>query len=196
MKSPEPRDAPGACCAAYAAAEAAQQGSPQNCAITGLSACASARCAVPAPVHRPGRGQQDQQPGRQHPHRERERVQPGHPGRQAAAAFATIPVPMTTANQFGPRSRKTSPGRSRSFSISNGRGLAPAGGARPARAARIRSCSCGPATARAGHAGYRRALDGAVEPRDDELPAARRLEPGAVAAAQRRYRDGPGAAAS
>ncbi len=58
---------------------------------------------------------------------------------------------------------------------------------------------CGPDSDRrrraAGHAGHRRALDGALEPRDDELPSARRPQPGADAAAQRGHRDGPGATA-
>lgn len=43
---------------------------------------------------------------------------------RSAAALATIPVPITDANQFGPRSRKTSLGRS-SASSSLGRRGAP-----------------------------------------------------------------------
>ena len=45
---------------------------------------------------------------------------PGTCSGRTAAALATMPVPMTEANQFGPMSRNTSPGRSRSLSKPNG----------------------------------------------------------------------------
>src|SRR5690242_13907122 len=46
-----------------------------------------------------------------------------------------------------------------------------------------------------GHARHGPALDGAVEPRDDALPAAPRWPSRTAAAVQRGHRNGPGAAA-
>ena len=46
---------------------------------------------------------------------------PGIRTGRTAPALATMPVPITAANQFGPISRNTSPGRSNSRSRPNGR---------------------------------------------------------------------------
>ena len=45
---------------------------------------------------------------------------PGTWSGRTALALATMPVPITEANQFGPRSRKMSPGRSRFLNRPNG----------------------------------------------------------------------------
>ena len=97
-------------------------GAPQNWAITGLSACAIARpvcrlqCTAQAAVSATS------SPAPSTHTATANACSPGTRNGTVAAAIATIPVPMTAANQFGPRSRKASPGRSRSFSIPNGRG--------------------------------------------------------------------------
>ncbi len=97
-------------------------GAPQNCAITGLFAYARARwgyrvqCTAQAAVSRTRKAAASAHTASANA------CSPGTWNGSVAAAIATIPVPMIAANQFGPRSRKTSPGRSRSFSIPNGRG--------------------------------------------------------------------------
>ncbi len=100
----------------------AMAGAPQNCAITGLAACARARSgyrvqctpqATISVISTAAASAHTTVANTRSPARCSGRV---------AAAMATMPVPMTAANQFGPRSRNTSPGRSSSLSRPNGLG--------------------------------------------------------------------------
>jgi len=98
----------------------AMAGAPQNCAITGLAACARARsgyrvqCTLQAAIRAISMADASA-----HTTVANTRS-PGSRSGKVAAAMATMPVPMTEANQFGPMSRKTSPGRSSSLSRPNG----------------------------------------------------------------------------
>ncbi len=95
-------------------------GAPQNCAITGLEAWARARsgyraqCTLKATIRAISIAEAS-------PHIAVANTRsPGSCSDRTAPALATMPVPMTAANQFGPRSRNTSPGRSSSLNRPNG----------------------------------------------------------------------------
>jgi hypothetical protein len=100
-------------------------GAPQYCAITGFSACASAasryrmKCTASAPVRAASSAAASTQTASANA------CSPGMRKGSVAAATATIPVPMTTVNQFGATSRATSPSRGGSLLIPNGRGRLP-----------------------------------------------------------------------
>ena len=87
--------------------------------MTGLFACARARsvCFVQCTAHAADSATSQAAASTQTT--SANTCRPGTRKGSVAAATATIPVPMTDANQFGPMSRKTSPGRSRSLSIPN-----------------------------------------------------------------------------
>ena len=95
-------------------------GAPQNCAITGLAACPRARsgyrvqCTAHATVSAISAVAASAHTAVANTRR------PGTYTGSAAPALATIPVPMTDAYQFGPRSRNTSRGRSSSLSRPKG----------------------------------------------------------------------------
>jgi hypothetical protein len=97
-------------------------GAPQYCAMTGLAACASARClcqihcAASAPVKTTSSAAASTHTASANAR------SPGTRSGSVAAAIATIPVPMTAANQFGATPRTTSPSRCFSSFIPNGRG--------------------------------------------------------------------------
>jgi hypothetical protein len=97
-------------------------GAPQNWAMTGLAACASARslcrshCAASAPVKTTSSTAASSHTASANAR------SPGTRSGSVAAAIATIPVPMTAANQFGATPRTTSPSRCFSSLIPNGRG--------------------------------------------------------------------------
>ena len=95
-------------------------GAPQNGAMTGLFACARARsvCLVQCTAHAAVSATSAAAASAQTT--SANTCKPGTRKGSVAAAIATIPVPMMDAYQFGPRSRKTSLGRSRSLSIPNG----------------------------------------------------------------------------
>jgi hypothetical protein len=95
-------------------------GAPQNCAITGLAAWPRARsghrtqCTAQAAV-----SAVSATAAMIHTTVAKTRS-PGMLSGRLAPAMATMPVPMTAANQFGPRSRNRCSGRSSSFSRPNG----------------------------------------------------------------------------
>jgi hypothetical protein len=97
-------------------------GAPQNCAMTGFAACASARsrcrihCTASAPAKATSIAAASTHTASANA------CSPATRSGSVAAAIATIPVPMTAANQFGATSRTRSPSRGGSLLIPNGRG--------------------------------------------------------------------------
>jgi hypothetical protein len=135
---PSPHSAQSACTAALSPSQSlptssvppptvisAIAGAPQNCAITGLAACASAtsrcrsHCTASAPVKTTSSAAASTHTASANAR------SPGTRSGSVAAAIATIPVPMTAANQFGATPRTTSPSRCFSSFIQNVRGSLP-----------------------------------------------------------------------
>ena len=86
----------------------AMAGAPQNCAITGLAACARARSGYRVQCTLQARIRAISMVAASAHTTVANTRSPGRCSGRMAAALATMPVPMTAANQFGPRSRNTS----------------------------------------------------------------------------------------
>ena len=128
-----------------------------------VAGMAQGRLPVPGPVDDLGRGQHEQPERRPAPRsRWRSRAARASCTGRVAAAVATMPVPITEANQFGPRLANASDGRSRSRSgprpVAAGPVPAGPGAARPRRARAAAGGACvlmTPASRRAARPGSR-----------------------------------------
>ncbi len=132
---PSPHSAQSACTAAASPSQSlptssvppptvisAIAGAPQNCAITGLAACPSARSLSPRHCTASAAAQTTSIAAASTHTACANTRSPGTRTGSVAAAIATIPVPMTAANQFGATPRTTSPSRCFSALIPNVRG--------------------------------------------------------------------------
>ena len=81
-----------------------------------VAGVAQRRLTVPGPVHDLGRGRRHEPPGGQHPDHRGELAQPRPLAPGGGRRGGHEPVPITEANQLGPRLAKASAGRSRSWS--------------------------------------------------------------------------------